>query len=84
MGFFNLDPSSMTDEELNQKVRQYRRIVFGGMALGVIAFLMVREQSYFNAGIRQAFLAYIILLFPFTIPLNRLHREYFARKRGER
>lgn len=84
MGFFNLDPSTMSDEELKRKVQQYRYIVFGGMALGILAFLLLREQSYFNEGMRRAFLAYIILLFPFTIPLNRLHREYFARKRGER
>lgn len=84
MGFFNLDPSTMTDEELQRNVQRYRWIVFGGMAIGILAFLWVRGQPFFNQGLRQAFIGYLILLFPFTIPLNRLHREYFARKRGER
>lgn len=83
MKLFQVDPEKMDAEELHSKVRFYRRIVFGGMALAVVAYAILRTQGMFNEGVRRAFVAYMILLFPFTIPLNRLHREYFSRKREE-
>jgi hypothetical protein len=84
MGFFNFDPSRLADDELKRKVRLYRWIVFGGMGLAMGAFLYVRAQGWMTQDVRRIFFVFLALLFPFTIPLNRLHKEYFSRRRNDR
>jgi hypothetical protein len=84
MGFFNFDPSQLADDELKRKVRLFRWIVFGGMGLAMVAFLYVRAQGWMTQDVRRIFFVFLALLFPFTIPMNRLHKEYFARKRSDR
>ncbi len=84
MGFFNLDPAQLDDNELKRKVRLFRWIVFGGMGLAMAVFLFIRAQGLMTEDVRRIFFVFLALLFPFTIPLNRLHKEYFSRKRSDR
>lgn len=82
MGFFIFDPKELTDEELLKRVRLFRRIVFGGMGLLLLGFFILRSQGILVDDVRRLFFGLLFLLFPFTIPLNRLHKEYFWRKRN--
>lgn len=81
MGFFSFDARQLSDDELEKKVRLFRWIVFGGMGLAMVGYLYMRSQGGLTTEWRRLFFAFLFLLFPFTIPLNRLHKEYFARKR---
>jgi len=83
MGFFNLKPDQLADDELKRKVKLFRWIVFGGMGLAFVAFMYIRSQGWMTEGVRRIFFVFLALLFPFTIPMNRLHKEYFARKRRD-
>ena len=82
MGFFIFDPKELTDETLLKRVRLFRWIVFGGMGLLLLGFFILRSQGILVDDVRRLFFGLLFLLFPFTIPLNRLHKEYFSRKRN--
>lgn len=82
MGFFIFDPKELTDETLLKRVRLFRWIVFGGMGLLLVGFFILRSQGILADDIRRLFFGLLFFLFPFTIPLNRLHKEYFSRKRN--